>query len=61
MNIKFKLISLEMLSLLALSVILIICSLWTAFGEVDIRIEETLRVAVAGFEGDTSYLRNEGE
>lgn len=61
MNIKLKLISLEMLSLLALSVILIICSLWTAFGEVDIRIEETLRVAAGGFEGDTSYLRNKGE
>ena len=61
MNIKFKLISLEMLSLLTMSIILIVFSLWTAFGEVDIRIEETLRVAVDGYNGDSSYLRNKGE
>ncbi len=61
MNIKFKLISLEMLSLLALSVILILSSLWTAFGEVDLRIEETLRVAVSGYTGNASYLRDQGE
>lgn len=61
MNIKFKLISLEMLSLLALSVILILSSLWTAFNEVDLRIEETLRVAVNGYTGNVSYLRDQGE
>ncbi len=61
MNIKLKLISLEMISLLTLSIILIISSLWIAFGEVDLRIAETLRVAVEGYNGNTSYLRDNGE
>lgn len=60
MNIKLKLISLEMLSLLALGVILIFTSLWTAFGEIDLRIEETLRVAVCGYTDNPGYLKDRG-
>lgn len=61
MNIKLKLITLELLTLLALSVILIFGSLMLSVGEMDVRIEETLRTAVYGFNGDTSYLRDQGE
>lgn len=61
MNMKRKLILLETLSLLALSVILIVGSLVLSVGEMNVRIEETLRTAVYGFHGDTSYLRNQGE
>ncbi len=61
MNIKLKLILLELLSLLALSVILISGSLMLSVGEINVRVEETLRTAVFGFHGDTSYLREQGE
>lgn len=61
MNIKFKLVALEMISLLALSVIMIFSSLEISIAEMDVRIEETLRIAVQGFNGDTSYLRDSGE
>ena len=61
MNIKLKLILLELLSLLALSVILISGSLMLSVGEMNVRVEETLRTAVFGFHGDTSYLREQGE
>ncbi len=61
MNIKLKLIVLELLSLLALSVILISGSLVLSVGEMNVRIEETLKAAVYGFHGDTFYLRNQGE
>ena len=61
MNIKIKLIALEMLSLLALSVILISGSLVLSVGEVNVRTEETLRTAVYGFNGSTTYLKDKGE
>lgn len=61
MNIKIKLIALEMLSLLALGIILISSSLVLSIGEVNVRTEETLRTAVYGFNGSTSYLRDQGE
>lgn len=61
MNMKLKLILLELLSLLALSVILISGSLVLSVGEMNIRVEETLRAAVYGFHGDTNYLREQGE
>lgn len=61
MNIKLKLITLELLSLLALSVILISGSLVLSVGEVNVRVEETLRTAVFGFHGSTSYLKDQGE
>lgn len=61
MNIKIKLITLEMLSLLALGIILIGGSLVLSIGEMNVRIEETLRTAVYGFNGSTSYLRDQGE
>ncbi|MDE7310905.1 MAG: cache domain-containing protein [Eubacterium sp.] len=61
MNMKIKLIALEMLSLLALSIILISGSLVLSIGEVNVRTEETLRTAVYGFNGSTSYLRDKGE
>ncbi len=61
MNIKIKLIALEMLSLLALGIILISGSLALSVEEVHVRTEETLRTAVYGFNGSTSYLRDKGE
>ncbi len=61
MNIKFKLFSMEMLSLLALSIVLIASSLWITKEEIDKRIEETLRIAVNGYHGDIFYLRDQGE
>ena len=61
MTLKKKLVALEMISLFVLSSILIALSLWIAVDELAIRMEETLRVAVSGFNGDTSYLRDSGE
>ena len=61
MNIKLKLIVLELLSLLALSVILISGSLVLSVGEVNVRGEETLRTAVQGSHGSTTYLKDKGE
>lgn len=61
MNIKLKLIALELLSLLAFSVILISGSLFLSVEEMNVRIEETLRAAVYGYHGDTSYLKEKGE
>lgn len=61
MNIKLKLILLELLSLLALSIILISGSLMLSVGEMNVRVEETLRTAVYGYHGNTSYLREQGE
>ena len=54
MNIKIKLIALEMLSLLALGIILISGSLALSVEEVHVRTEETLRTAVYGYNGSTS-------
>ena len=61
MNIKLKLIALEMLSLLALGIILISGSLVLSVGEVNVRVEETLRTAAYGFHGNTSYLKDQGD
>lgn len=61
MNVKVKLVALEVLSLLALSVIFIITSIFLSTNQVNIRMEETLRVAVEGFSGNTSYLRDKQE
>ena len=61
MTLKKKLVALEMISLLVLSIILTVLSLWIAVDELGIRMEETLRVAISGFSGDTSYLRDSGE
>ena len=61
MNIKLKLILLELLSLLALSIILISGSLMLSVGEINVRMEETLQTAVYGYHGDTSYLQKLGE
>lgn len=61
MNVKVKLVALEVLSLLALSVIFIVTSILLSTNQVNIRMEETLRVAVEGFSGNTSYLRDKQE
>ena len=61
MNIKLKLIALEMLSLLALGIILISGSLVLSVGEVNVRVVETLRTAAYGFHGNTSYLKDQGD
>ena len=61
MNIKLKLIMLELLSLLAFSVILIAGSLFLSVEEMNVRIEETLRTAVHGYHGDAFYLKDQGE
>lgn len=60
-NIKVKLVALEMLSLLAMGVILIFFSLKISTDEINIRIEETLCTAANGYSGDVSYLRNRGQ
>lgn len=61
MNVKAKLVILEMLSLLVLSIIFIITGLRLCMNQVDMRMEETLRIAVEGFRDDTFYLRNKNE
>ena len=61
MKIKWKLVLMEMVSLLLLVVILLVGSLNTSLDEMDKMIEETLFTAVLGYSGDVNYLRNNGE
>lgn len=58
MNIKTKLVVLQMASLLLLSTILILISSRIVDDEVTIRIKETLEVAVNGYNGDVNYLKD---
>jgi len=60
MKIKTKLVVMEMLSLLLLAVILTVVSIGTATEEMANNVEETLTVALAGYDGDVNYLRDEG-
>lgn len=60
MKIKAKLLLMQALSLFLLGGILVIASIVVASGELDVRMEETLQAAVAGYNGDVNYLRNEG-
>ena len=61
MRIKWKLLWMEMVSLLLLGAILIVGSLNITLKEMDVMIEETLFTAVLGYSGDVYYLRNNGE
>ncbi len=60
MKIKTKLVLMEMLSLLILAIVLVVASLQITINEMGKRIEETLTVAVEGFNGDVNYLRDDG-
>ena len=61
MKIKWKLLWMEMVSLLLLGAILIVGSLNITLKEMDVMIEETLYTAVLGYSDDVYYLRNNGE
>lgn len=58
MKIKAKLLLMQTLSLFVMGGILVLASIWVASGELDIRMEETLQAAVAGYNGDVNYLRD---
>ena len=60
MKIKAKLLVMQMLSLFMLGMILLVVSIIIMSDELDIRIEESLKTAVAGYCGDVNYLRNQG-
>lgn len=60
-NIKVKLVALEMLSLLVMGAALAFFSVRITESEMDIRIEETLKTAVNGYVDDVFYLRNGGQ
>lgn len=60
MRIQLKLTLLQAFGLLFLGVIILISSCLLIVSGMNSRIEETLKVAVDGYSGDTSYLRNAG-
>ena len=60
MKIKVKLILMETMSLMVLAVILLVTSVVIASDEIDIRIEETLKAAVMGYNSNVNYLRDRG-
>lgn len=60
MKIKAKLLVMQMLSLFMLGMILLVVSIIIMSDELEIRIEESLKTAVAGYCGDVNYLRNQG-
>ncbi len=61
MNVKAKLVALEVLSLLALSLVFIVTSILLSENQLNDRMAETLRVAVEGFSGNTNYLKDANE
>ncbi len=60
MKIRFKLILLQSLALLALGVIVIVGSCFVTIDGMRDRIKETLQVAVEGYTDDTGYLKSSG-
>lgn len=60
MKIKAKLILMQTVSLLVLAIVLLVTSVAIASEEVDIRIKETLKAAVAGYSSNVNYLRDSG-
>lgn len=60
MKIKVKLILIQMLALLVLTVVLLLTSIMVTVSEMNSRIHETLETAVEGYNGDVNYLRNDG-
>lgn len=60
MKIRAKLLIMQTISLFVLGVILVATSIWVASDELDIRIQETLQTAVAGYNGNVNYLRDRG-
>lgn len=61
MKLKTRLVVMEMLSLLVLAVVLVVASLQITIGGMADRIEETLRVAVEGYDDNVNYLRDAGK
>ncbi|MCM1045710.1 MAG: methyl-accepting chemotaxis protein [Candidatus Gastranaerophilales bacterium] len=60
MKIRFKLIMLQTIALLALGLIVIAGSSLVTVNGMNERVHEALQIAVDGYSGDTSYLRNQG-
>lgn len=61
MKIKFKLLLIEVISLLFIAIALMTVSLQLVRSGVYERVEESLAVAVEGYNGDVNYLRNIGK
>lgn len=60
MKFKVKLVVLQIISLLMLSVIMLVSSILLLNKEMSERIEETLRTAVEGYTDNVSYLKDSG-
>lgn len=60
MKFKVKLVVLQIISLLMLSVIMLVSSILLLNKEMSERIEETLRTAVDGYTDNVSYLKDSG-
>lgn len=61
MKIKAKLVVMEMVTLLLLAVVLTVVSIGITVDEMANNMEETLAVALAGYDGDVNYLRDKGK
>lgn len=61
MKMKHKLVLVELVSLMFLAFIVGISNLKITIDETNIRIEETLKIAIEGYTDNVDYLRNEGE
>ena len=61
MKFKWKLLLLEVISLLVLAAVIVAVNLRIIKDEIGYRVQETLRVAVAGYTDDPCYLKEQGE
>lgn len=61
MKIKFKLLLIEIVSLLFIAIVLMTVSIRLVKAGIYERVEETLAVAVEGYKDDVNYLRNMGK
>lgn len=60
MKIRAKLLVMQMTSMFVLVMVLLLASIGIMSKQLDVRIEETLKTAVAGYSGDVNYLREKG-
>lgn len=61
MKMRNKLVVIELVSLLFLAIVVGISNLKITIDETNIRIEETLKIAIEGYTDDVNYLRDEDE
>ena len=61
MKMRNKLVLIELVSLLLLAIVVGISNLKITIDETNIRIEETLKIAIEGYTDDVNYLRDEDE